>query len=106
MGSMQRYGLKNNLIRWVHRHDRMATLFRSSMPGPQLSVSPRRLPSYRSTVQSESQGNLSEGATFESQSASPMIDKPVKATPGQMDYSAEPTVSKNAVLSSKSASSK
>src|SRR5215208_4995219 len=43
MRSTQRSGLNNNLIRWVHRHDRLATLFRSAQPGAPLSSSSRNL---------------------------------------------------------------
>ena len=44
MRSIQRRGLNNSLIRWVHRHNRIATLFRSPSPGAQVIPPVRRFP--------------------------------------------------------------
>src|SRR6266498_636437 len=77
MGAIQRHGLKNNLIQWVHRHDRMATLFRSvsSANSPHLPFIPSASP-----VQPGSQDVPNHELSIESDIAIPGVHRQDQAT--------------------------
>jgi hypothetical protein len=82
MAPVQRYGLKNNLVRWVHRHDRVATLFHSTRPGSALSASVTNIPvlSEASADPSQTLNSLSKKATTETPSVDVRVRGPVQRT--------------------------
>src|SRR5262245_3650545 len=112
MRSMSRHGLKNSLIRWVHRHDRIATLFRSTVQGSQYSSWPRGVYSAREApiIQPPYDEAFNEDTTREPPIVFSSGEKPGKTAPIQSAQAAasqafKHTVTPNKPLSSRSSDS-
>jgi hypothetical protein len=62
MRADQRHGLKNNLVRWVHRHDQVATLFRSPSSSSQGLPRPRDVRAAGELRSDSSQNTVGSGS--------------------------------------------